>query len=159
MQYPWFKHLLWVFHVFFLTCIFHHVYSNSHSNGLNTSMGNAHFSTEDEIALQNLSTQVCVKAIYALCKNIFISILSYFFFYIQMVPLRSEDRSPNENIYSEPLERTESCRKAQSRCSFGDQDNEMNIYSYNHLHEKPIQTCDDVYDVANPIFQSSAHSD
>ena len=76
-----------------------------------------------------------------------------------MVPVRSEDRYPNENIYSEPLERTESCRKAQSRCSLGDQDNEMNIYSYNHLHEKPIQTCDDVYDVANPIFQSSAPSD
>ena len=72
-----------------------------------------------------------------------------------MVPVRSEDRY----IYSEALERTESCRKAQSRCSSGDQDNEMNIYSYNHLHEKPIQTCDDVYDVANQIFQSSAPSD
>ena len=76
-----------------------------------------------------------------------------------MVPVLSDDRYPNDNIYSEPLERTESSRKAQSRCSLGDQDNEMNIYSYNHLHEKPIQTCDDVYDVANPIFQSSAPSD
>ena len=69
-----------------------------------------------------------------------------------MVPARSEDRYPKEDIYSEPVERTENCREAQSRCSFDDQDNEMNIYSYNHLHEKPMQTCEDVYDVANPNF-------
>ena len=73
--------------------------------------------------------------------------------------VNSGDHYSNENIYSEAFERTENYRKSQSRCSFGDQDNKMDIYSYNHLHEKPIQTCEDVYDVANPIFKSFAPLD
>ena len=71
-----------------------------------------------------------------------------------MMQVNSGDHYSNENIYSEAFETAENCRKSQSGCSLSDQDNEMNIYSYNHLHEKPIQTCEDVYDVANPIFKS-----
>ena len=73
-----------------------------------------------------------------------------------MMQVHSEDLYSNENIdiYSEPLETMENYRSAESRCSLGDRDNEMNVYSYNHLHEKPLQTCEDIYDVANPIFRS-----
>ena len=73
--------------------------------------------------------------------------------------VRSEDRYSNENIYSEPLETMKTYRSAQAMCSFGDQDNELNIYSYNHLHEKPIQTCEDIYDVSIPVLRSHAPSD
>ena len=68
--------------------------------------------------------------------------------------VHSEDPSPNENIYSEPFETMENYISAQSRCSLGDQDNELNIYSYNHLHEKALQTCEYTYDVAIPVLQS-----
>ena len=71
-----------------------------------------------------------------------------------MMQVNSGDHCSNENIYSEAFERTENCRKSQSRCSFVGQDDEIDIYSYNHLREKPIQTCEDIYDVANPIFNS-----
>ena len=49
-----------------------------------------------------------------------------------MMQVHSEDRYSNENIdiYSEPLETMENYRSAQSRCSLGDRDNEMNVYSY-----------------------------
>ena len=72
--------------------------------------------------------------------------------------VHSEDLYSNENNYSEPFETVNNYRRAQSWCSLGDQDDERNIYSYNHLHEKPLQTCEDMYDVANPIFLSPVSS-
>ena len=58
----------------------------------------------------------------------------------------SENLYSNENNYSEPFETVNNYsetvnnyRRAQSQCSLGDQNDERTIYSYNHLHEKPIQ--------------------
>nr|XP_022290649.1 uncharacterized protein LOC111102273 [Crassostrea virginica] len=99
---------------------------------LRRSRGNTQFSPEDEIAPQNLSTQ--------------------------MVQVHSEDLNTNENNYSEPFETVNNLRRAQSQCSFGDQDDELNIYSYNHLHEKPLQMVEDIYDVAMPICRSPVPS-
>ena len=74
-----------------------------------------------------------------------------------MRQVHPEEHYSNENNYSEPFEITD-YRSAQSRCSFSDQDSELNIYSYNHLHETPLQTDDDIYDVAGPIFRSHVSS-
>ena len=70
----------------------------------------------------------------------------------------SENLYSNENNYSEPFETVNNYRHAQSRCSFDDQDDERNIYSYNHLHEKTVQMCEDMYNVANPTFLSTVSS-
>ena len=65
----------------------------------------------------------------------------------------------NETAHSEQFEMTNSYSSLQSYYPSGDNDCDLNTYSYNHLHEKALYLTTDVYDVVGPIVQSPVSSD
>ena len=73
----------------------------------------------------------------------------------------SEDYYSTDNIYSE-LHQTENEPESgnvydasQPRCSYRKEGSEPNVYTYNHLHEKPIEMAESIYDDPNAIPLSS----
>lgn len=63
----------------------------------------------------------------------------------------------NETAYNDLFEMTNS--SLQSCYPNGDNDDDLNTYSYNHLHEKPLYMITDAYAVVKPMFRPPASSD
>ena len=63
----------------------------------------------------------------------------------------------NETTYNEPSEMPNNYSSLQSYYPYAD--NDLNTYSYNHLHEKTLFMITDAYDVVEPMFRSPVSSD
>ena len=89
-----------------------------------------------------------------------ISILMNHFQFKMMRQEHSEDCNSNynETAYNELFEMAKNYNSLQSYNPSGDNDYDLNTYSYNHLHEKALFFTTDVYDVVKPIIPSPVSS-
>lgn len=67
----------------------------------------------------------------------------------------SEDYYSIDDIYSELHQKDKEQESgnvydaSQPRCSYRKEGSETNVYTYNHLHEKPIEIAESIYDDPN----------
>lgn len=82
-------------------------------------------------------------------------------FHFKVGQAHSEDSYSNyhEAASSEPTEMTNNYSSLQPYYPSGDNDYDLNTYSYNHLHEKTLYMITNAYDVVEPMVRPPASSD
>ena len=82
-------------------------------------------------------------------------------FHFKVRQEHSEDCNSNYNktAYTELFEMTNNYSSLQHCYPNGYNDYDLNTYSYNHLHEKPLYMTTDAYAVLEPLFRPPASLD
>ena len=83
--------------------------------------------------------------------------MNHFHFKVKQEHYEDCNSNYNETAYNELFEMTNS--SLQSCNPNGDNDYDLNTYSYNHLHEKPLYMITDAYAVVEPMFRPPASLD
>lgn len=118
---------------------------------------NAHIFTKDECPPQNISIQVCTKSIFYAIFSVISICMNHFHFKVKQEHYEDCNSNYNETAYNELFEMTNS--SLQSCYPNGDNEYDLNTYSYNHLHEKPLYMITDAYAVVEPMIRPPASLD
>ena len=107
---------------------------------------------EDGYPPQNILTHVGTKSIFHTKFSVINIFLYHFHFKVRQAHSEGCYSNYNETTYSEPFEMPNNYSSLQSCYPYGDNDYDLDTYSYNHLHEKTLYMITDAYVVVEPMF-------